>query len=68
MTQNSINNFVFEIYSKSPKKIYTTNKTDVYHNSDIWSFFKLILKDFTPEKIRASNYVLVVIDDLINFG
>ena len=37
MTQKNIKVFINEIYSKSPKKNYATNKTDVYHNDDIWS-------------------------------
>ena len=34
-----------EIYSKPPKKNYTTNKTDVYHIDDIWPLDTLDLRD-----------------------
>ena len=37
MTQKAIKISISEIYSKSPKKKYSTNKTDVYHIDDIWS-------------------------------
>ena len=53
--------FINEIYSKPPKKIYPTNKTDVYHNDDIWSLDILDLKNYGPEKNRRYRYVLVII-------
>ena len=31
-SQKSIKIFIDEIYSKGPKKTYSTNKTDVYDN------------------------------------
>ena len=35
---------------ETTKKIYPTNKTDVYHIVDIWSLDILDLKDYGPEK------------------
>ena len=35
MTQKTIKNSKDEIYSKPPKKSFSTNKTDVYHTDDI---------------------------------
>ena len=68
MTQKSIKIFADEIYSKPPKKNYTTNRTDVYYNDDIWSLGNLDLNDYGPEKNRGYRYVLVVIDILSIFG
>ena len=71
MTQKTIKIFIEELYSKPPKKIYSTNKTDVYHIDDIWSLDILDLKDFGPENNRNYRYVLVVlviIDKFSNFG
>ena len=68
MTQKNIKIFINEIYSKPPKKNYTTNKTDVYHIDDIWSLDILDLKDYGPENNRNHRYVLVVIDDFSKFG
>ena len=45
MTQNTINIFMNEIYSKRPKKNYITNKTEVYDIDDIWSLDILDLED-----------------------
>ena len=68
MTQKNIKIFINEIYSKSPKKNYATNKTDVYHVDDIWSLDILDLKDYGPENNRGYRYVLVVIDNLSKYG
>ena len=68
MTQKIIKIFINEIYSKPPKKKYSTNKTDVYHIDDIWSLDILDLKDFGPENNRGYRYALVVIDNFSKFG
>ena len=68
MTQKSIKIFIDEIYSKSPKKYYPTNKTDVYHIDDIWSLDILDLKDYGTENNRGYRYVLVIIDNFSKFG
>ena len=68
MTQKNIKIFINEIYSKGPKRNYTTNKTDVYHIDDTWSLDILDLKDYGPENNRGYRYVLVVIDNFSKFG
>ena len=68
MTQKNIKTFINEIYSKPPKKIYDTNKTDVYHVDEIWSLDILDLKDYGPENNRGYRYVLVIIDKFSKFG
>ena len=67
MTQKTTKLFINEIYSKPPKKNYSTNKTDVYHIDEIWSFDILELKDFGSENNRGDRYVLVVIDNFSKF-
>ena len=37
MTQRAIKILINEIYSKPPRKNYSTNNTDVYYIDDIWS-------------------------------
>ena len=68
MTQKTIKIFITEIYSKLPEKNYPTNKTDVYHNDDIWNLDSLDLKDYGPEDNEGYRYVLVVIDNFCKHG
>ena len=68
MTQKNIKIFINEIYSKGPKKIYATNKTNVYHIDHVWSLDILDLKDYGPENNRNNRYVLVVLDNFSKFG
>ena len=56
MTQRSIDVFINKIYSKSPKKHYATNKTDLYRVDDIWFLYILDLKDYYPENNRGFGY------------
>ena len=51
MTRTTIQIFVHEIYSTTPKNNYTSNQTDVYHNDNIWSLDLYDLKDYGPKKI-----------------
>ena len=68
MTQKNIKIFINEIYSKPPKKYYSTNKTDVYHIDDTWSLDILDLKDYGPENNRGYRYVLVIKDNFSKYG
>ena len=68
MTQKNNKIFIKEIYSKPPKKNYTTNKTDVDHIDAIWSLDILDLKDYGPENNRGYRYVLVITDNFSKFG
>ena len=68
MSQKIIKIFLKEIYSKSPKKNYATNNTDVYHLDDIWSSDILDLKNYGSENNRGYRYVLVIIDNFSKFG
>ena len=68
MTQKNIKIFINEIYSKSPKRYYATNKTDVYHIDDTWSLDILDLKDYGPKNNRGYRYVLVTIDNFSKFA
>ena len=68
MTQKTIKIFINEIFSKSLKRNYPTNKTDVYHIDDIWSLDILDLEDYGPENNRRYRYVLVIIDNFSKIG
>ena len=68
MTQKSVKVLIDESCSKPPKKIYLTNKTDIYHIDDIWNLDILDLKDYGPENNRGYIYILVVIDNFSKFG
>ena len=68
MTQENIKIFIEEVYSKPPKKNYTTNETDVYLIDDTWSLDVVDLNDHDPEKNRGHRYVLVFKDTVSKFG
>ena len=68
MTKKTIKTLLNEFYSKPPKKIYATNRTDVYHIDDIWSLDTLDLKEYGPENNRRYRYVLVILDNFSKFG
>ena len=68
MTQKLTNYFINEICSKPPKKICSTNKTDVQHIDDIWFLDILGLRHYDPENNKGFGYVLVVIDNFSKFG
>ena len=60
--------FIEEIYSRSPKKNYGTNKTITRSIDDTWSSDFLNMNDYGPENNRGYRYVLVVIDNFNEFG
>ena len=66
MTQKTIKTFIEEIYSKTPKKNYLTNKTDDHHIDDIWSLDILELNYYGSENTCNFTYVLVLIDNSQN--
>ena len=68
MTQKNIKIFINEIYSKPPRRYYATNKTDVYHIDDTWSFDILDLKDYGSKNNKGYRYVLVIINNFSKFG
>ena len=68
LSHKNIKIFINEIYSKGPKEIYATNKTDVRLVDDTWSLDSVDLKDYGPENNRGYRYVLVIIDNFSNFG
>ena len=68
MTQENIEIFINEVYSKPPKKNYLTNKNDVYQIEDIWSLDILDFEDYNPENNRGYRYVLVIIDKFSKYG
>ena len=57
-----------ELYSKSSKKNYATNKTNAFYIDNIWSLDLLDRKDYGTENNRGYRYVLVIIDNFSNFG
>ena len=67
MSQKLIKLFINAIYSKGPKKNYSTNKTEIYHIDDILSLDMLDLIDYGPEYNRGYRYVFVIIDNFSNF-
>ena len=67
MIEKTTKIFKSDIYSKPPKKIFSTNKTDAYHIDDLWSLDKSDLKDYGPANNRGYRFVLVIIDTFSNY-
>ena len=57
-----------EIYSKTPKKNYPTNKTIIKSIDDTWSSDLLDMNDYGIKNNKGYRYILVVIDNFSKFG
>ena len=55
MTQKTIKVVINEIYSKPFKKNYPTNKTDVFHIDDNWSFDILDLRYYSLQGLWIND-------------
>ena len=60
--------FINEKYTKSPQKIYKTNKTMIKSIDDTWSSDLLDMIDSDPKNYKGYRYVFVVIDKFSKFG
>ena len=60
--------FIDEIYSKSPNKNYSTNKTIIKSVDDTWSSDLLDMNDYGIKNNKGYRYILVVIDKFSKFG
>ena len=68
MTQKTIKKIRVEIFSKAPRKIYATNKIDVYHIDENLSLDIFNLKVYVSAKTRSNRFVLLVVDKFSKFG
>ena len=66
--QSLIDTFINEIYSKPPKKNYSTNKTIVKHIDDTRSMDLLDMVEYGVKNNKGYRYILVVIDNFSKFG
>ena len=66
--QSLINTFINEIYSKTPKKNYETNKTLLKSIDETWSADLLQMDDYGVENNKGYKYILTVIDNFSKFG
>ena len=55
--------FIDEIYSKSPKKNYPTNKIIYNHIDEIWSIDLADFADYKTSNNKGFRYVFIVIDN-----
>ena len=60
--------FLDEIYSKPPKKNYSTNKTIIKSIDDTWSSDLLDMNDYDIKNNKGYRYILVVIDNFSKFA
>ena len=60
--------FIDEVYSKSPHKIYETNKTMIKSIDDTWPSDLLDKNDYGPKNNRGYRYILVIIENFSKFA
>ena len=59
--------FIDEIYSKSPKKNYPTNKIVYNHIDEIWSIDLADMIDYKTSNNKGNRYVFVSIDNFSKY-
>ena len=62
MLHKTIDALMNETCARKPKKIYTTNKSNEYQIDDTRMLEVFDKKEGGPEKNRAYNYFLVMVD------
>ena len=55
--------FIDEIYSKPPKKNYSTNKKVYNHIDEIWSIDLADMIDYKKSNNKGFRYIFVIIDN-----
>ena len=55
-------NFIVEIYSKAPKKIYETNRNIYNHFHEIWSIDLAGFSDYKISNNKGYRYIFIIID------
>ena len=60
--------FIDEVYSKSPRKNYESNRIMIKSIDDTWSSDLLDMNDHGPKHNRGYRYILVVLDNFSKFG
>ena len=59
--------FIYEIYSKSPKRNYPTNKIDYNHIDEIWSIDLADMIDYKTSNKKGFRYIFVIIDNFSKY-
>ena len=59
--------FVDEIYSKSPKRNYPTNKVIYNHVDEIWSIDLADMIDYKTSNNKGFRYIFIIIDNFSKF-
>ena len=59
--------FIDEIYSKSPKKNYSTNKIIYNHIDEIWSIDLADMIDYKISNNKGFRYIFIVIDNFSKY-
>ena len=60
--------FLDEIYSKPPKKNYSTNKVICNHIDEIWSIDLADFSDYKTSNNKGYRYIFIIIDKLIIYS
>ena len=63
MKRDVTKNFIDEIYSKSPLRIYPTSKITYNHIDEIWSFDLADFSQYKTSNNEGIRYKFVIIDN-----
>ena len=67
MKKDLTKTFINEIYSKSPKKNYPTNKVIYNHIDEIWSIDLADMIDYKISNNKGFRYIFIVIDNFSKY-
>ena len=67
MKKDLTKTFINEIYSKSPKKNYPTNKVKYNHIDEIWSIDLADMIDYKISNNKGFRYIFIVIDNFSKY-
>ena len=65
--KDNIRNFIDEIYSTPPKKIYPSNEIKYNHIDEIWSIDLADMIDYKTSNNKGYRYIFIIIDNFSKY-
>ena len=67
MKKDLTKNFIDEIYSKPPRKNYSTNKIIYNHIDEIWSIDLADMIDYKITNNKGFRYIFIIVDNFSKY-